>query len=53
MSRGVTIEKTPAQLVWKRFLRHKLAVSSALALLVLASAALLAPVFGNISADIG
>ena len=45
MNRAVTIGKTPAQLIWRRFRRHKLAVGSALALVILAIAALLAPVF--------
>ena len=45
MKRAVFIGKTPAQLVWGRFRRHTLAVGSALVLLVLAIAVLLAPVF--------
>ena len=42
---GVTTGRAPAQMVWRRFCRHNLAVSSALALIILAIAALLAPVF--------
>ena len=45
MIRGVTTGRAPAQMVWRRLCRHNLAVSSALVLMILAIAALLAPVF--------
>ena len=45
MNRVAIMGETPAQLVWGRFRHHTLAVVSALVLVALAGAALLAPVF--------
>ncbi len=45
MNRVANMGKTPAQLIWGRFRQHTLAVGSALVLVALAGASLLAPVF--------